>query len=95
MSTGLAGTMVELEAKRARLAAVEHELAELVARHDQAMSAFKFDEARDMQQRIRIAVLERERAELVAALPVPVRLPPATPVPVFVAPRRHRRSPCR
>jgi hypothetical protein len=57
------------------------------------MSAFKFDEARELQRRI--ALLERERAELTAALPVPVRLPPATPVPVFVAPRRHRRSPYR
>jgi hypothetical protein len=81
---------MESEARHARLAAVERELAELGAQHDLAMSAFKFDEARDVQQRI--AVLERERAELVAVLPVPVRQPPATPAPVFVAPRRHRRS---
>src|SRR5271166_4147504 len=63
-------TMIaELEAKRTRLAAVGRELAELGARHDLAMSAFKFDEARELQQRI--AVLERERAELVDALPAP------------------------
>ena len=78
--------IAELEAKRARLAAVERELAELGARHDLAMSAFKFDEAREVQQRI--AVLERERAELIDALPAPAPPPPAAPAPAMV---RHRR----
>ena len=59
----------ELEAKRARLAAIERELARLNLRHELAMSGFKFDEARDVQQRI--AVLERERGDLVDALPAP------------------------
>lgn len=67
--------MAELEAKRARLTAVERELAELSGRHDLAMSAFKFDEARDVQQQI--AVLEREQSELIDALPAPAPLPPA------------------
>ena len=65
--------IAELEAKRARLAEVERELAELCARHDLAMSEFKFDEAREIQQRI--AVLERERGELVEALPAPAVAP--------------------
>jgi hypothetical protein len=68
----------ELEAKRARLAAIERELARLNLRHDLAMSGFKFDEARDVQQRI--AVLERERGELVDALPAPASPPPAPAV---------------
>ena len=66
----------ELEAKRARLAVVDCELAGLGVRHDLAMSAFKFDEAREVQQQI--SVLERERGELVAALPPPAEPPPAS-----------------
>ena len=75
--------MAELEAKRARLAAVECELAGLGVRHDLAMSAFKFDEAREVQQRI--AALERERGELIAALP-PLAEPP--PAPAIMRQRR-------
>jgi hypothetical protein len=73
----------ELEAKRARLAAVESELAGLNRQHDLAMSAFKFDEAREVQQRI--AALERERGELIDALPRPAEPPPA---PAMVRQRR-------
>jgi hypothetical protein len=69
--------MAELEEKRARLAAVECELVELGNRHELAMSAFKFDEARKVQQRI--AMLERERGELVEALPPGAKLPLAPP----------------
>ena len=76
----------ELEAKRARLAAVEGKLAELGARHDLAMSAFKFDEAREAQERI--TVLERERTELVAALPGAAPPPSTVPVPVAIRSRR-------
>ena len=76
--------IAELEAKRARLAAVERELARLGDRHDLAMSAFKFDEAREVQQRI--AMLERERGELVAALPA--EPPPAASAPPMIR-RRH------
>jgi hypothetical protein len=77
--------IAQLEAKRARLAAVERGLAKLGTRHDLAMSSFKFDEARDVQRRI--AVLERERAELVAALPA-APPPAAAPVPVVIRSRR-------
>ena len=84
--------MAELEAKRARLAVLERELTELGAGHDLAMSAFKFDEAREVQERI--AVLERERAELVEALPIAVPPAPVGPVPVMVRRRRPAR-PCR
>ena len=73
--------MAELEEKRVRLAAVERELSGLGIRHELAMSAFKFDEAREVQQQI--AVLERERGELVGALP-----PPAVPPPRMVRRRR-------
>jgi hypothetical protein len=75
-----------LGAKRARLAAVERELAGLGVRHDLAMSAFKFDEAREVQQQI--AVLEHERGELVDALPPPAEPPPAVPPPVTARSRR-------
>jgi acyl transferase domain-containing protein len=88
--------MAEFEAKRARLAAVERELAGLSDRHDLAMSAFKFDEAREMQQRI--AVLERERGELVEALPALAEPSPVAPPPVRVRHRRlvqRRRQPLR
>ncbi len=81
----------ELETKRMRLAAVERELAALGIRHDLAMSEFKFDEAREVQQRIE--VLERERRELVDALPPPAEPPAAAPKPGMVRRRRlaHRR----
>jgi len=77
----------KLEEKRTRLATVERELSGLGVRHDLAMSSFKFDEAREVQQRI--AMLERERSELVDALPPP----PAIPPPQMVRRRRlmHRR----
>ena len=75
----------ELEANRARLATVEQELSRLGARHDLAMSAFKFDEARELQQRI--AVLERKRAEFVEAVPASTPPRPAIPMPIMI-PRR-------
>ena len=78
--------MTEIEVKRARLAAIERELSVLGARHDLAMSAFRFDEAREVQQRI--TILQRERAELVKALPAATPPPPAAPVPVMIRPRR-------
>jgi hypothetical protein len=80
---------VELEAKRARLSLVERELLQLGRRHDLAMSAFRFDEARDLQQRI--GVLEHERAELIAAVPAPAPEPPTAPARVAVVPSRRRR----
>jgi hypothetical protein len=85
----------ELEIKRARLAAVERELTGLGDRHDLAMSEFKFDEAREVQQRI--AALERERGELVDALPAPAEPPAAAPARVVVRRRRvaRRRRPLR
>ena len=81
--------MTETEVKRARLAGIERELSRLGARHDLAMSGVKFDEARELQQRI--AMLERERAELAEALPVAVRPPATAPVPVMIRPRRPAR----
>jgi hypothetical protein len=88
--------MTELEEKRARLAVVERELSRLDVRHELAMSAFKFDEARDLQQRI--VVLERERAALVDALPAFADPPPTMLARVEVL-RRHmmqrRRRPLR
>jgi hypothetical protein len=78
--------MAHSEARQARLAVLKRELTELGAQHDLAMSAFKFDEARELQQRI--AVLERELAELAAALPTPAPPPFGVPVPVAIR-RRH------
>ena len=84
----------ELDAKRARLSLVERELSQLGTRHDLAMSAFRFDEARGLQ--LQIAVLERERGELRAMLPAAAPPPPEAPVPVRVGRRpvaRRRRLP--
>ena len=82
----------ELEAKRARLSLVERELSQLGTRHDLAMSAFRFDEARDLQQRI--GVLERDRDQLIAMLPAAAPSPAGAPVRVRVGslpvPRRRR-----
>jgi hypothetical protein len=78
--------MAELVEKGARLTAVDRELAALGVRHELAMSAFKFDEAREVQQRI--ARLERERADLAAALPATAPSTAAAPVPVGIRPRR-------
>jgi hypothetical protein len=86
----------ELEVKRARLSLVERELSQLGTRHDIAMSAFRFDEARDLQQRI--AALERERGELRAMLPAAAPPPADAPVGVRVESRsgaRRRRLPPR
>jgi len=85
--------LAELEEKRARLAAVERELSGLGIRHDLAMSAFKFDEAREVQQQI--AVLERERSELVDALPPPPAVPPPRMVRRRRLIQRRRRAPRR
>jgi hypothetical protein len=77
--------------KRARLAVVEERLAGLRAQYDLAMSAFKFDAARELFTRI--AAATRERDALAAGLP-PL---PQAPVPVPVQlirrrlPRRARR----
>ena len=79
----------EIEVKRARLAAIARELSRLGSRHDLAMSAFKFDEARELLQRI--ALLERECAELSATLPTVAPPPAAAPVPVMIRRRRRRR----
>ena len=69
-------------AARARLAALDCELARLAAQHDVAMSAFRFDEAGALQRRI--VVLERERAAAAAA--VPAAATPAEP-PTGIVPR--------
>jgi hypothetical protein len=83
----------ELEATRARLSLVERELSHLGIGHDLAMSAFRFDEARDLQQRI--TLLEHERAELRAMLPAAAPPPADTPVRVGVerGPVARRRRP--
>jgi hypothetical protein len=70
--------------KRARLAAAEERLARLRAQYDLAMSAFKFDEARELFTCIEAAT--RERDALVADLPSLPQAP--APVPVRVMPRR-------
>jgi len=80
----------ELETKRARLSLVERELSQLGTRHDLAMSAFRFDEARDLQQQI--TLLEHERTELIAEVPAaPASQPPTAHVRVAVGSSRGRR----
>jgi hypothetical protein len=77
--------------ERRRLAAVEHEVNGLQAQYELAMSAFKFDEANALQQRI--AALESEWRALAAALPptAPVPEPPLGVVPALHRPGRPRR----
>jgi hypothetical protein len=86
---GLVGRQ-EIGDGRARLAEIELELAGLQARHDLAMSAFRFDEANALQRMI--AALDDERRALTAALPpAPAAVePPTRIVPVLVRPRRRR-----
>jgi len=69
-----------------RLAAVTTALAELRARYDVLMNAFKFEEARAVHARIEAA--EEEQRELTSKLPAP---PDAAPTPYRVAGRRRRR----
>jgi len=76
--------------RRARLAAIDTELARLQHRHDIAMSAFLFEEATALGRSI--AVLDQERQALAAALPAgPSAEPPTGVVPVLARPRRRRR----
>ena len=79
----------ELETKRARLSLVERKLLQLGTRHDLAMSAFRFDEARNLQQQI--TLLEHERTELIAEVPAPAPQPPAGPVAVGIGSNQRRR----
>jgi hypothetical protein len=57
----------DIAAKQARLATVESELARLSDQYDLAMSAFKFDEARELHTRIEAG--ETERRTLADGLP--------------------------
>ena len=83
--------MEPMAEQRARLAAVNDELARLQARYELTMSAFKFDEASALQRRI--APLEAERRILAQALPPPTAAPepPTGIVPMLgKRPRRGR-----
>jgi hypothetical protein len=59
--------------QRARVAAIEDQLASLRARYELAMSTFKFDEANALQQQI--AALEAEERVLGQMLPRPTIAP--------------------
>lgn len=76
----------ELARRRARLAALDAELARLQAQHEVLMNAFKFEAAQALVGPI--ATVENERAALAAGLP-PVAVP--QPAPYAVARRRRRR----
>jgi hypothetical protein len=75
------------DARRARLAEIDRDLARLRYRHDIAMSAFRFEEATALGPTI--AALEKERQTLAARLS-PVE-PPTGVVPTLAVPRRWRR----
>lgn len=71
-----------------RLAAIEQDLARMQGLHDLAMSAFKFDEANELQRQI--CALEDERRALAQTLPAcPPPPEPTGVIPVLVEPR-HR-----
>jgi hypothetical protein len=72
----------DLPAARARLAAIDRDLARLRYRHDVAMSAFRFEEATALGPAI--AALEKEREHLAAALPKVE--PPTGTVPILARP---------
>ena len=59
--------MEPMAEQRGRLAMMEDQLAVLQARYELAISAFKFDEANTLQQKI--AALEAERRLLAETLP--------------------------
>ena len=59
--------MEPMAEQRGRLAMMKGQLAVLQARYELAMSAFKFDEANTLQQKI--AALEAERRLLAETLP--------------------------
>ena len=83
--------MEPMAEQRGRLAMMEGELAVLQARYELAMSAFKFDEANTLQQKI--AALEAERRLLAETLPSATLAPepPTGVVPMFgKRPRRGR-----
>ena len=65
--------MEPMAEQRGRLAMMEGELAVLQARYELAMSAFKFDEANTLQQKI--AALEAERGVVAETLPSPTLAP--------------------
>ena len=77
---------------RGRLARMEGELAVLQARYEMAMSAFKFEEANTLQQKI--AALEAERRVLAETLPPPTLAtePPTGIVPMVGKRPRHGRA---
>ncbi len=75
----------DIAAKRARLAAVETELARLRDQYDLATSAFKFDEARELHARIETS--ESERRTLAEGLP--------PQPPITAQPAMRRRLPVR
>ena len=76
---------------RARLAEIARELTRLRYRHDIAMSAFRFEEATGLGQRI--ATLEREQQALTGATPTTVSgiETPTGIIPTLDRPRRRRR----
>lgn len=80
----------DIAARRVRLAMVETELARLHNQYDLAMSAFKFDEARELHDRIEAD--ENERRMLAEGLPPqpPVTATPAVRRPLVQRPRRRR-----
>jgi len=82
--------MEPMAEQRARLAAVDDELARLQARYELAMSAFKFDEASALQQRI--AALEAERRILAQSFPPTAAPEPPTGIVPMLGkrPRRER-----
>jgi hypothetical protein len=60
-------TADDIPTRRVRLAALEATLTRLRGQYDLAMSAFKFDEARELAPQIE--AIDRERALLAASLP--------------------------
>jgi hypothetical protein len=84
--------MAPMAEQRGRLAIMDGELAVLQARYELAMSAFKFDEASALQQKI--ATLEAERRVLAETLPSPTIAPepPTGIVPALGKKPRGRRT---
>ena len=80
--------MEPMAEQRGRLATMEGELGVLQARYELAMSAFKFDEANTLQQKI--AALEAERRILAETLPSPT-LGPASPTGIVPMPGKRPR----
>jgi hypothetical protein len=84
--------MEPMAEQRGRLAMMEGELAVLQARYELAMSAFKFDEASALQQKMAALEADRRRLAHIGPTPAAAPEPPTGIVPALGKKPRGRRT---